>query len=156
MEDIVKLSLHDYENVQQLTNEELIKLISEIIDIEEVQPALYELYKRDCDQAMMLGKKLLENNEGDEYLQAAVIEFIFEYDKQYIIDFTIKNIGELHWYIFSCILDCFSMESKQKFGKQLSSYFIETILNRYDYYDQKEKDKIKDSYMWFLNSYLNT
>ena len=153
MEDIIKLLLHDYEKVEELSDKELRKLISEILDIEEVPSALHELHRRDTEQAMILGKNILESNKGDVYLQAAVIDFIFEYDKKYIFDFTMENIITMHWYVYGCLLDCFSVESKQTFGKQLSYFFIGTVLNRYKCYGEKERSKIKDNYMWFLNSY---
>jgi len=156
MMDIIKLSLHDYENVQELSSEELYRLISEISDIEEVLPALNELYRRNSEQAIILGKKILENNEGDEYLQASVVEFIFEYDKQYVVDFTKKNIAVMHWYIYVCVLNCFSMESNQNFEEKLSQGFIKTVLNKYNYYENKERDQIKEAYELFLKSYSNT
>jgi hypothetical protein len=151
--DTLKLSLHDYKSVQELSDEELKKMISEIIDIEEVPSALNELYERDAELSISLGKNILEHSLGDEYLQAAVVEFIFNHNKQYIVDFIECKIATMNYYVYGCILDCLSVESMQPFGKSLSNHFLKTIVNKYNVYDEDKKNKINDKYIWFLDSY---
>jgi hypothetical protein len=154
--DILKLSLHDYKNVHELSDKELEKLISEIIDIEEAPSALNELYERDIELSMALGKNILEKSLGDEYLQAVVVEFIFNHDKRYIVDFVECRITTIDYYVYGCILDCLSVESTQPFGKNLSNQFLRTIFNKYNTYDEDKKSKINDKYTWFLDSYRKT
>lgn len=95
--DLVKLVTHDYDDVSELSNEELKVLISEIINIDEVPFALDELYKRDADLAIKFGKNILERNLGDKYLQAAVIDFFFENSHRYLSKYFEKNINTMEF-----------------------------------------------------------
>lgn len=152
-DELTKICLHDYSDVKELSDTSLKLLISDIIDIEEVPSALSELYNRDKFGAMVLAENILKNNLGDEYLQGAIIEFFFEIDKQYVVNFLENNIAGLNPYIFGCILDCFSVESKQPFGQSLTRGFLENLFQRYQAYNEEEHARISDNYDWFKSSY---
>lgn len=151
--DSIKLILRDYNNINELSDQELEKLICEMIDIEEVPSALRELDKRDSKLSLILSKNILKNSLGDEYLQAAVVEFIFDRDNQYMVKFTEDRIETMNYYVFGCILDCLSVEAMQPFGRGLSKHFLQSLVNRYNIYDEDKKAKIKDKFKWFLDSY---
>ena len=117
-DELVKICFHDYIEIAELSDAGLKMLISDILDIEEVPNALYELNKRDKAGAAGLAENIIENDLGDEYLQGAVIEFLFEIDKHYIANFAENNLSDLNYYVFGCILNCLSLESKQPFGQR--------------------------------------
>jgi len=149
----MKLVFHDYTEVHELSDEELKKLITDLIDIEEVPSAIRELYEREPELSIELAKNIVMNNIGDEYLQAGVIEFIFDYDKEYIINYIESRIVTIDFYVYGCILNCFSVESMQSFGKNISSRLLKALSSKYNDYNAAQKEKIKDKYEWFLDSY---
>jgi hypothetical protein len=152
-DELTKICLHDYSDVKELSDTGLKMLISDIIDIEEVPNALYELYDRNKSSAMVLAENILNNNLGDEYLQGAVIGFVFDIDKQYVVSFVENNLAELNSYVFGCILDCFSVESMQPFGQSLTRGFLKNLFQRYQRYSDEEQARISDKFDWFKSSY---
>jgi hypothetical protein len=70
--DYIKLLYHGYNDISELTTEELKTLIVEILNIEEVAFGIDELYKREPESAITLGKNILEDKLGDVYLQASI------------------------------------------------------------------------------------
>ena len=150
---ILKLLFHGYEDINELSDNELETLISEILNIEEVPIALVELYTRKPNVAFDLGKNIVEKEEGDEYLQGAIIDIIFEYDSDYVIGFVKKSISKINYYVYGCILDSLAVESKQQIGKQLSRDFLQRLVNKYNDYTASEKSKIAEKYNFFVESY---
>jgi len=152
-DEVRKICLHDYSDVNELTDSCLIKLIYDIIDIDEVPNALYELQRRKGNFSIDMAKNIIINKLGDEFLQGAVIEFIFEFDKQFVVNYTEKNLECLNYYVFGCIINLFAIEAKQLFGENLSKIFLQNIINIYNDYDKEQKRKIEDKFCLFLSSY---
>lgn len=87
----------EYEYLENLNCEELVKLISEMLDFEETTKALMILEDKDSQKALELGKDIIKNNKGDDYLQATVWNvFFFENQKDMVdaIDKRKEEIGE--------------------------------------------------------------
>ena len=53
------------------------KCISEMLDFEETTKALMILEEKDSQKALELGKDIIKNNKGDDYLQATVWNVFF-------------------------------------------------------------------------------
>lgn len=151
--DLMKLITHDYEDISELSDEELKMLITDIIDIDEVPFAIDELYKRNVDLAMDIAVNILEQNLGDVYLQAAVIDIISEQNKKYMIKYINKNLETMDPYIYASVLDFLIEESDQPFGEGLSAQFLRHFLSKYGTYDEKQKKEIGDKYDLFTKSY---
>ena len=149
----LKLILRDYSTIEELSNKELIELIKTIVDIEEVPSALNELYKRNRELSLKLSQNILREGLGDIYLQGAVIDFIFEHNKLFIFDFFQDNLGEINYYLFACILENFTIESEQKFAKNITKEILDKIANRYNSYSEIERNKIKNKFDLFMTSY---
>jgi hypothetical protein len=149
----MKLVTHDYNDIKELTTEELKMLISEIIDIDETPSALRELNKRDPISAIAFGKNILENSLGDVYLQAAVFDYIFGCDKQYITDYISKYLDKMELYVFANMVNRLAEESDQPYGRNISGRLLNRIVNRHMLYNGNQKNKIADKFQLFLVAY---
>lgn len=64
--------MEEYEYLENLNSEELAKIIDQMLDFEETTKALMILEEKDSQKALELGKDIIKNNKGDDYLQATV------------------------------------------------------------------------------------
>jgi len=151
--DVLNLLFYECKNVSELSDKELELLISEVLSFEDVPCALRELYRRSPETAFSLAKEIVEKGKGDEFLQGATMDIIFEYESEYVINFVKDNISKINYYVYACILDCFAVESKQPFSENLSHEFLEMLVNKYNEYAMEEKKKIEDKYNFFVESY---
>ena len=103
--------------------------------------------------AFDLGKSIVEEERGDEFLQGAIISDIFDYNSEYVIDFVKNNISKLNYCVYGSILVSFAVESKQPFGENLSREFLEMLANKYYEYITSEREKIAEEYNFFTKSY---
>ncbi len=55
--------MEEYEYLENLNSEELVKLISEMIDFEETTKVLMILEEKDSQKALELGKDIIKNNK---------------------------------------------------------------------------------------------
>lgn len=78
--------MEKYEYLENLKSEELVKLISEMIDFEETTKAIMILEEKDSKKALELGKDIIKNNKGDDYLQATVWNILFFDNQKDMID----------------------------------------------------------------------
>ncbi len=116
----------EYEYLEKLNCEELVKLICEMIDFEETTKALMILEDKDSKRALELGKDIINNNKGDDYLQATVWNiFFFENQKDMldVIDKRKEEIGKT--LLDEIIIDLTNHKvaiSKDFFGKLRKAY----------------------------------
>jgi len=151
--DVLNLLFYEHKSVRELSDKALELLISEILCIEDVPCAIRELYKRSPDTAFKLAKDIIEKEKGDEFLQGATINVIFEYESEYVINFVKNNISKINYYVYASIIECIAIESKQPLGKNLSRDFLELLASRYNQYLNDEKEKIAENYNFFIKSY---
>lgn len=87
--------MEEYEYLESLNSEELIKLISEMLDFEETTKALMILEDKDSQKALEIGKDIIENNKGDDYLQATVWNVFFFENQKDMVDVINKRREEI-------------------------------------------------------------
>ncbi len=85
----------EYEYLENLNCEELVKLISEMLDFEETTKALMILEDKDSQKALELGKDIIKNNKGDDYLQATVWNVFFFENQKDMVDVIDKRKEEI-------------------------------------------------------------
>ena len=120
--------MEEYEYLVDLNNDELEKIIIELLDFEETTKALMLLGDRDSDNALKLGKEIIKDNRGDDFLQATTWNIIFA-----------NNMPEM----LSAI-----EERKQFIGKVLLDEIIIDLTN-------SKIDLSKDLLMKIRNTYLS-
>lgn len=77
--------MQDYGYLQKLNNDEFVRIIDEMIDLEEVAEAFCILRDRNTEKALELGTAIIEQDKGDEYLQASIWNFMFfEHPKELV------------------------------------------------------------------------
>ena len=76
----------DLDYIKDLSTDELTKIISNILGFEETDEALYQLEKRDPQKALELGIEILEEDKGDDYLQASVWVIIFSLNPEQVLN----------------------------------------------------------------------
>lgn len=90
--------MEEYEYLKNLNISELVGLVSEMLDFEETTKALMILEEKDLQKALELGKCIIKDNKGDDYLQATVWNvFFFDNQKDMIeaIDKRNEEIGRM-------------------------------------------------------------
>lgn len=78
--------MEEYEYLENLNSEELAKIIDQMLDFEETTKALMILEEKDSQKALELGKDIIKNNKGDDYLQATVWNVFFFDNQKDMID----------------------------------------------------------------------
>ena len=74
-----------YGYLQKFNNDEFVRIIDEMIDLEEVAEAFCILRDRNTEKALELGTAIIEQDKGDEYLQASIWNFMFfEHPKELV------------------------------------------------------------------------
>lgn len=139
--------MEKYEYLENLNSEELVKLINEMLDFEETTNALMILEEKDIKKALELGKDIIKNDRGDDFLQATVWNiFFFENQQDMIeaVDERKKDIGKT-------LLDEIIIDLTDQ-NIVTSKEFFERIRNTYMSISNKASMRCK--YEVFLKCYL--
>ena len=151
--DVMKILLHGYDNISELTTEELIALITEILDIEEIGFALTELYTREPAKAKELGRDILEQYLGDRYMQATVVGFFADCDKEYLVDYVNRHLDTMDVYVFRSIVDFLMYEAGQPFEPNIPDSLLQRVFDKYHSYKDYENSRTAESFDYFKKVY---
>ena len=122
--------MEEYEYLENLNSEELAKIIDQMLDFEETTKALMILEEKDSQKALELGKDIIKNNKGDDYLQATVWNVFFFDNQKDMIDVIDKRKEEI-------IIDL----TKNKVA--ISKDFLEKLRRTYAAIDNKMNMRCK-------------
>lgn len=139
--------------ISSMNHDQLIAIVNRLEDYEEVATALTELSVRDKEQATLFCSKILEENLGDEFLQAVAFNLLYEGDHEKAVEIVNKNVLSAPAALLGAIMDNLSTDSLQPFGKSLSSEFLNSIVDRYLALSDADKKRILENYEWFQESY---
>ncbi len=138
--------MEEYEYLEKLNIEELVKLISEMLDFEETTKALMILEEKDLQKALELGKDIIRNNKGDDYLQATVWDVFFFKNQKEMVDVIDKRKEE----IGKALLDAVIIDLTNH-KVDISKDFFEKLKKTYMSIDNKTDMRCK--YEEFLEYY---
>ncbi|MBP1996724.1 hypothetical protein [Paenibacillus eucommiae] len=141
--------------ISSMNHDQLIAIVNSLENFEEVATALTELSIRDKEKASPFCYKILEENLGDEFLQAVAFNLLYEGDHEKAMEIVNKNILSAPAAVLGAIMDNISTDSLQPFGKSLSSEFLNSIVDRYLELSDADKKRILENYEWFQESYKN-
>lgn len=127
--------------IENLSDAELIDIIENIWGFEETSEALRHLVERDPKKSLELGKDILQNNKGDDYLQGIVWILILEIAPMEVVESLTKRQEAFDIVLLCDILRYLSTGYYIKDLKQLPSEFVARIIHSYDTLD---KDTIQD------------
>lgn len=139
--------------IASMNNDELIAVINSLENFDEVTTALTELSIRDKELAGPLCLKILEENLGDQFLQAVAFNLLYEIDNEKAKEIIIKKLIVAPTALLGAIMDNLSADSLQPFGESLSLEFLNAIVRRYLELSDADKTRILENYEWFKESY---
>jgi len=147
-DDYYKCYGENYEYLNELKDDELIKIIDGMLDFDEVIEAFSILEDRDSDKALELGVRIIENDEGDEFLQATIWDFMFHDYKMEMVNAADRRkhtigrdlLGEIIRYLTNNKLE-------------ISSNFIKKLLDTYESINLEEREDMYCDYNEFIKVY---
>ncbi|KOR87849.1 hypothetical protein [Paenibacillus solani] len=139
--------------IASMNNAELITIITKLDNLDEVTTALTELSIREKEAAVPYCLKILEEDLGDEFLQAVAFNLLYEGDHEVAKEIITKKLTNASTALIGAIMDNLSTDSLQPFGESLSSEFLNAILERYLELSDADKKRIHDNYEWFKESF---
>ena len=138
----------ELEYIKRLETSKLIEIIQDIFGFEETSAALLELYNRDINKTLELGIDILENNKGDDYLQATVFDIIYDINPMKTLDCIYKRKADIGVVLLGDIMSEVSIEIK-KTNIQIPDELLNLLLERYHNLDEYEQNKIIDDFRKF-------
>lgn len=104
---------------------------------------MLELYNRDLNNTLDLGIEILDNNKGDEYLQATVFDIIYDINPMRTLDCIYKRKADIGVVLLGDIMSVISIEIYKKTNFEILNDLIQLLLERYHNlieYEQRKKD----------------
>ncbi|RIX60099.1 hypothetical protein D3P08_00455 [Paenibacillus nanensis] len=141
--------------IESVNNDELIVIIHQLEDLDAVTTALTELSIRDQELVVPQCLRILEEDLGDEFLQAVAFHLYYELDNEKAKEIIIRKLKGASPALLGAIMESLSADSLQPFGKALSFEFLSAVVGRYLTLSEDDKTRIRDSYEWFKESYAN-
>ncbi|NOU77035.1 hypothetical protein GC098_37710 [Paenibacillus sp. LMG 31458] len=142
-------------HISSMNNDQLIAILNSLENFEEVAAALTELSIKDKEKAVPFCAKILEENLGDEFLQAVAFNLLYECDHEKAMEIVNKNVLSAPAALLGAIMDSLSSDSLQPFGQSLSSGLLNSIVERYLELSDADKKRILENFEWFEESYEN-
>lgn len=122
-------------DIENLSDAELIDIIENIWGFEETSEALRHLAKRDPQKSLELGKDILQNNKGDDYLQGIVWILILGISPMEVIDSLSGRKEAFEKVLLRDILVELNSEYYLKDLTQLPDEFVAKVIHSYDILD---------------------
>ncbi|MEK3722644.1 hypothetical protein [Paenibacillus sp. FSL H8-0034] len=139
--------------ISSMNNAQLIAIVISLENYGEAASALTELSIRDKEKATPFCSKILEENLGDEFLQAVAFNLLYEGDQEKAMEIINKNVSSAPAALLGAIMDNLSTDSLQPLGQTLSSGLLNSIVDRYLELSNADKKRILENYEWFQESY---
>jgi hypothetical protein len=139
----------EFEYIKKLETCKLIEIVQDICGFEESSAALLELYNRDIDKTFELGIDILENNKGDDYLQATVFDIIYDNNPKKTLDCILKRKADIGVILLGDIMSEVSIEYFKEKNIEVSDDLLHLLLKRYYNLSKYEQNKILDNYTEF-------
>ena len=144
----------DLDYIKDLSTDELTKIISNIWGFEETSEALFQLERMDPQKALELGIEILEEDKGDDYLQASVWVIIFSLNPEQVLNAVSRKKGALGATLLYDMLRELNRGFYIKYTRHLPETIIHKILRAYaalpEDIDEKTKNKIEQEFTVFL------
>jgi hypothetical protein len=139
-----------------LSDDELLDIVNKMEDFEDVSNSLTELSKRNHDEIVAQQSfKILEDNLGDQYLQAEAFGLLYNRNKEKALKIINKRLSNVSVSLLKEMISNLAMDSSQPFGKSLPPEFLESIVRRYSNLSVDDKDSMFEDYELFKENFKN-
>lgn len=135
--------------IKELEAYKLIEIVQDILGFEETSAALLELYNRDINIAFELGIDILDNNKGDDYLQAIVFDIIYDINPNRTLDSICKRKAEIGVVLLGDIMSEMSIDYYSSTEIEIPDKLLYMLLRRYSSLSKYEQEKIINYYIEF-------
>ena len=140
--------------IKDMSTDELTKIVSNILGFEETDEALFQLEKRDPQKALELGIEILEEDKGDDYLQASVWDIIFRLNPEQVLNAVSRRTQNLGKELLHDMLQELNSGFYIKYIRHLPETIIHKILRAYaalpEDIDENTKNEIEQEFTVFL------
>lgn len=145
---------NDLAYIKYLKSSELIDIISNIWGFEETSGTLLELERRDLQKALHLGMEILENNKGDDYLQASVWDIVFQINPENVLNCLGKREEKMGKVLLYDILKELNSGFYIKDIKYLPENIVKKIFQDYDDLIKEEDSEFNKEFIEFSNNFV--
>ena len=134
--------------IKELKTTELVRIIENLEGYEETSEALWVLRKRDPQKALELGMDILENDKGDEFLQAITWNFIIDIDVAKTINAIVERTAKIGNVLLKDIIKevCFIKDLSL-----LPQSLVKQIEQGYEMFSEKDKVEVHDYFVKFIS-----
>ena len=146
--------MDEYGYLKDLSINELVNIIQEMIDFEETQEALSILKRKDLAKALELGSDIIKNDMGDDYLQGVVWIVLFYKNEKRMIQVLLEREARIGKTLLDDVInDMVLGYDKLKYLK--GTPFAELVKSSYDALSDDEKSKMFwNKYAQFYEMYF--
>lgn len=139
--------------ISGMQNDELMAILNAMENLDEVTIALTELSIRDAKIVSPYCLRILEENLGDEFLQAVAFHLLYDSDQEKALNIVNQKLRNIPAAWLGAIMDSLSTDRLQPLGESFTSGFLKSIEGRYREFNDTDKKRILENYEWFKESY---
>lgn len=123
----------------------LIEIVEENCDMLLIQEAMLELSYIVENYALAKGIEFLKNNEYDAYFQACIFDFIYDLNKEKVLDCILSRTSDIDFYLFKEILTMLTHTAHEDFTKmKKAESYLSFLLEQYNTYSEAERNELHD------------
>lgn len=141
--------------IENYPKEKLIDIVENGADIELMEAAFQELSYIDEDYALTKGMDFLRNNEFDPYFQACIFDFIYDIDREKVLDCILSRTADIDFYLFKDILQTMKTYTTYEALMKMKNYksYLSYLFEQYNKYSADEKNEMQDLLKEFVQEF---
>lgn len=139
----------EYDYIKSMNVEELLKIIDDFNDMDETVEAMLVLRGKDEEKTLEKGISFLENNGGDEYFQAMIIDIIDGIDFCKVLDCISKRKDRIQVYLLGHIMNEMVIYASYDYVPK----YVNFVMEQYRAFNKNEMKRISEHYNEFVNEF---
>lgn len=141
--------------IENYPKEKLIYIVENGYDIELIEAAFLKLSFIDEDYALTKGMEFLRNDVFDPYFQACIFDFIYDIDREKVLDCILSRTADIDFYLFKDILQTMQTYTTYEALMKMKNYksYINYLFEQYNKYSADEKSEMQDLLNEFLQEF---
>lgn len=141
---------------ENLSDDELTSIIENLNDFDDASNALSELSLRNnWEEVIKHSVKILEENLGDEFLQASAFNLLYTTDVEKAVKIIEARKSDASPSLLGEIMNNLASNSLQPFENSLPKVLFKSIADRYSDFDGEDQERISDDFEYFMEKYEN-
>jgi hypothetical protein len=145
--------MEEYEYIEKLSDEELIKIVNALGDYSEVSFALSELMNRKNPIYLVHASRIYNNKLGDIFFQTSAFRKIYSGDRDRALELLENDLESIPAYILSSAAECLCIDSVEIIEKNLYRDLLKKILLKFETVDTEGDQYIIENFKWFKETF---